>query len=657
MLDTWKEMYSILKWATIQKIWQRVMLWTLQHDHGKALTFLEATISDAHNRAGATRYAIEGALEFLVSKYFGSQVIDKELQDRFHRLFCRFAEASDLGNNRVSSSIQKIIYLLLRHSDDHQAEILYEEVVNSKLKLHCNSLTHFMDKFARIGRPYMAMDALRRIAVSAADLSSDTVQCSCVTLLRSSFGNAERYRIQSHLVTEMLEMGIRSGIRMLNAMILNAVEAGDYQTAYAIFETARIHGIRRDTITYSTLLKIALHSLDESLVKNIMLMAEEDGALPRNNQLVFCLVATIMQIARAESQAVVSWASRYRTMIQVYARYCDIRPLQELGIYVNVFGDFGSAGRPISQPSPQLLSVMIMAYIQLFRHPSPIQELYHRWQALLAQNHLLIAPTAETDHLANAFLFSLGQSRATFTMCPTILRNMLEPPASTTVRVAKPTVQTWSILLRSYFFNGQRAAAEKIVQMMRERGIKPNTITMNTIIAGYARMQDAAAAVNAMQQMEAAGLEADSSTYKGLTRVVERDQLLEALRRAAVKTEKALEDVQATEDCTKADPEVLLDDPISGAPGDANLLSPEAPGSNQQLLPTEASQQSRQGDANGMLHQLIAHSENNGRLQQTNGQQKEACSDSDAPSPVALDFEGDDSHLYEILDTPPEASW
>ncbi|KAL8654244.1 MAG: hypothetical protein Q9210_001620 [Variospora velana] len=525
------------------------MIWTLQHDHRKALACLEATAPDLHQKVGTPRYAIEDALEFLTSEYLGGQVASMEMKIRLHGLFCRFAEANYLGNRYISSPLQKVVHSLLRHSDRRQAELLYDAVVASGLKLSLHTLTQFMDQFAGIGRPDLAMDALRRIADSAADVSSDAVQYSCIKLLRSPFPSAERYRLQSQLVTEMLETGIRPGIPMLNAMIFNAVEAGDFQTAYAIFETARIHGIRRDTITYSTLLKIALYSLDESLVKKIMLMAEEDGALPRNNQLLLCLVTTIMQITQSSGTEDSSRLSKYQLMLQIYARYCDTSPLQELGIWVNPLGNSGGP-TPVSQPSPQLISVMILGYLRLCGQPMSMKQLYHRYQGFVAQNHPLIAPTAETEHLANAFLFTLGQNRATFTMCSIILRDMLVPPASTIVKVVKPTIRTWTILLRSYFFNGQRAAGEKIIEMMRAKGLKPNIVTMNTIIAGYAAMQDPAAAVNAMQELELAGFEADSSTYKGLTRVAKRDELLNALRNVAGKTDQAQEDAQATEDPT-----------------------------------------------------------------------------------------------------------
>ncbi|KAL9011799.1 MAG: hypothetical protein Q9173_003389 [Seirophora scorigena] len=624
LLSIWKKIHALFNGARLEAFWQRIILWTLQHDHHKALVCLEATVPDLAAKVGAPRYAIITALEFLTSEYLDRQVPDMEWNDRLFRLFCQFAEASyltHLKSYHISSPIQCVVRLLLRHSDPIRAEKLYGAVVDSSVWMLPGTLVQFIKKFAQIGRPDIGMNAFKRMAVSPADVSYDVVQNTCLTLLRSPFASAERYRVQSQLSTEILETGIRPEMPLLNAMILNAVEAGDFQTAYAISETARVHGIRRNTITYSTLLKIALHSLDESLVKKIMLMAEEDGALPRNNQLLFCLIATIMQITLTSGTEDSSRRSRYRFMLQIYARYCDVAPLQELGIWVNPLGNSNGPG-PISQPSPQLISMMIFSYIRFYGRPFSIKQLYNRYQGFLAQNHPLIAPIAETEHVGNAFLYMLGQNRATFTMCSTILRNMLVPPASTIVKVAKPTTRTWTILLRSYFFNGQRAAGEKIIAMMRERGVEPNIVTMNTIIAGYAGMQDPAAAVNAMQQLEGAGFEADSYTYRGLTRIVKRDELLNALRNVAGTTDQFREDAEATEDSESVE--------------NGHVPSPQASRTSQDNLFKESSQLSEEtedlGEATDRQPDLLRQIESRGKSE---------------PSALqGLDFEGYDSYLY-----------
>ncbi|KAI4231596.1 MAG: hypothetical protein L6R40_007685 [Gallowayella cf. fulva] len=535
--QSWKRLVTGLLPEKHQLLWQEVMLWALQHQVDKAMQFLDATISNP--TIIAPRYAAEDALKHIVSESLDGQVVDSETKNKLHNLICRFATASMLP--------QKVIYLATRHSDNDQVQALYEVLLNSRRTVHPHSLTHFMDRFTRMGRPDLAMDTLRRIATFGANVSYETVQFSCMKLLRTRFDDVGWYKIQSQLATEMLELGIRPGIPMLNAMICNAVEACDYQTAQAMFETARIHGIRRNAITYSILLKGALQCLDENLVERIMQMAEEDGTLPRNNELVFDLVVTMLQIARLNDTNLLTSARKYRAILRIYARYCNILPLQDLGIYIDVEEDHATAS-VVSEPSPKLLSVMLLSYIRLRGSPGDVEALYHRYQSLVDQNHHLIAATAKTEHLANGFLLFLGKNRTTFKTCPIILRNMLRPSASTTVTVAKPSVITWSILTNTYFLQGQRAAAEKVIQMMREHGVEMNQVTWNTVISRYASMQDAPAVVNAMKGMESAGFEADSYTLRALAKMTDRNQLLDALGRAAARADTAWANGQAERD-------------------------------------------------------------------------------------------------------------
>ncbi|KAL8971547.1 MAG: hypothetical protein Q9183_001006 [Haloplaca sp. 2 TL-2023] len=531
-------------------LWQDVMLWALERDIDRATSFVDATISDSG--IAVPRYVIEDALKCIVSAYSQAQVAEPTTWDKLHNLVRSFAAKSMLQEEVIPSMPQKIVYLLLQHSDDTRTQRLYETLAVSQSYLHPYTLTRFMDKFAQMGKPDLAMNALAKITAFS-DLHArlvsqevgEVVRQSCITLLRTRFGESEWYRIQSQLATDMLEMGIHPNIAMLNTMILNAVEAGDYQTAQAIVETARLHGIRRDTVTYSILLKGASERLDESLIANIMQMAEEDGALPRNDKLVACLVATILRIQQESDKGTVTRAQGYRTMLRVYARYADTRPLWDLGIYLRSETELETSGE-VSSPSPQLLGTMIIGYIALFGRVRDVQDLYFRYQSFVAQDHPLIAPTAETDYVANSFLLCLGRDKSTFKVSSIILKNMLEPSSWTTAKVAPPTVKSWTIALASYILNGQRAAADAILHKMRETGTTPNNVTWNAIISGHAGAQDVTATVDAMKSMESAGFGVDSDTLTALNRFRSRDQLLEALRNTAAHSYDSDEDPSQT---------------------------------------------------------------------------------------------------------------
>ncbi|KAL8946794.1 MAG: hypothetical protein Q9222_006859 [Ikaeria aurantiellina] len=517
-------------------LWQDVMLWALQHCLDKSLDFLDVTIS--HPSITAARFAVQDALKLIVSAHLNEQDVEQKIKDTLFRLLCTFAETNISRGDHDNQVSQKIVYLVLRHSDNYQAQSLFNILLTSQSDIHPNSLLHFMDRFTRMGRPDLAMDALRRLVACGADVSHETVQFSCITLLRTRFDDIEWYRIQSNLVTEMLELGIRPEIPMLNAMMTNAVEASDYQTAHAIFQTARAHGIRRDTVTYSILLKEAVQTLDMDLVAKIMHLAEEDGALPGNNELVFSLVATLLQIAQHENRTNAASFRNYSAILQIYTRYCDTKPLEELGIYIKSYTDEQTFEQRC-QPSPKLLTVVVMSYIRLRAKIHHIEKLYHNYQSLVEQNHPIIAPTATTEYLANAFLHRLGESRFTLNACTQVIRNMLEPSPSFMVQVAKPNLQTWSILARAYFSFGKQDAGRRIIQKMREMGIEPSQVTWNIVVSGFVAAQDVTMAVDTVKQMEAAGFEVDAHTLKALTKVRDRKELLNALRSTTTGSEQS----------------------------------------------------------------------------------------------------------------------
>jgi pentatricopeptide repeat protein len=94
----------------------------------------------------------------------------------------------------------------------------------------------------------------------------------------------------------------------------------------------------------------------------------------------------------------------------------------------------------------------------------------------------------------------------------------------------KPSVQTWSILLKAFMDHSQPRAAEKVLTMMRHRGITPNHVTWNSLAIGYARLQDITNSVDVIDRFEREGWEMSDTTVEGLEVIENRKALMEALR-------------------------------------------------------------------------------------------------------------------------------
>jgi pentatricopeptide repeat protein len=111
----------------------------------------------------------------------------------------------------------------------------------------------------------------------------------------------------------------------------------------------------------------------------------------------------------------------------------------------------------------------------------------------------------------------------------------------------KPSVRTWSILLKAFMDNNQPRAAEKVLNMMRRTGIIPNQVTWNSLAIGYARMQDIASTIDVIERFEEEGWEVNDITIKGLQVIENREALMEALQekdRRRIKKLRAMEETR-----------------------------------------------------------------------------------------------------------------
>lgn len=98
----------------------------------------------------------------------------------------------------------------------------------------------------------------------------------------------------------------------------------------------------------------------------------------------------------------------------------------------------------------------------------------------------------------------------------------------------QPSVYTWSIILRAVSRStGNAEAAERVLDMMRRRGVEPNLVTWNTLVRGYTNTQRVVKTVLALERLVAAGYQPDSYTQRALASMRYREQALALLERRA----------------------------------------------------------------------------------------------------------------------------
>ena len=533
------EVWQNIKPMFVKSRWRDYMLWAMQRKPEIALKSLDVAITQSIPRI--SRQILEDCLDFLAAVFLkrNSTPDPSKLED-IYQLTCSFIKAASSQRSAGSNSInQRTVHLLITHCSNDQAENLYQTICDHKFRLYSFTLLHFLRKFGDMGNKLLCVDVIQKITESRIDTGSDIVQSAFVRLLKSR-NDQSWYKSSSYFLTECLRMGIRPRIFMFNNLILNSVEAGDYKTAFHLYKVAQERELKPDAITYRVLLKGCWKSMDQENLESIVRDIETNETLNVDDELIFYILYTFFKIEINIDRLYV-----FSNMLSVYTRFYAIQPLREV-----VSVDIDSPIQASNPPSTRALGIMLIAYIRQYSDSHhTLLNLYQRYWDGVNQGHPLIAPLAATEHVANAFILAFGRDRHTINVCTSIIRSMLQleqaSPStlgfSRSSRIAGPTVSTWSIYLMSFGRHGQMATAEKILSMMKSRGIEPNNVTWNNLIHGYAITQDIINVMGSIKRMEVEGHSIDDYTVAGLGRLRDRDSLIEMMNSTMRKDMQAAE--------------------------------------------------------------------------------------------------------------------
>ena len=506
------------------RLWRNVMLWCLKYRKKQALLLLLATLKN--RKFSPPRYVVSDSLTFLARHFlFGVSDPDPVAVEEIWHLTRKYIDGANDQEQHFTVP-QHLVYLVLQHSGDLRALSFFWLLSLNKAVLHADTMVRFLCRFIDMGRFKLAMRLLGTIVNTGYDLSYDQVQMACVKFLRAPFDRQQEYSVRSQILTQILEMGIRPKLPMFNTILLNAGEGGDFASAWEMYCLAREHNLEPDQNTYKVLVKGAELSGEVSNIDLVLHEVQTTGVPLGDLRLVSVALKAISRKSPGDE---------FGAMLDFYKQHCDIRPLQDLSILGDQIEELPGANSDRVWPDHVVLTQMILAYLKLRRGSLWIEKTYKLYYKHVKENHPLIAPLAQEDAVPNAFILAFGQKSSTLQHCITVVKHMLElssqPDATChTVAYSAPTVQTWSILAGAYFHNRQRRAAEKVLDMMRERGIQYDEVTWNILISQYARLQDADEVVKAVKGMEAAGFEADAHTIKGLGKMWSHDRLMEALK-------------------------------------------------------------------------------------------------------------------------------
>ena len=520
-----------------------IMLHNLTLYHPSAAITLLADILEDPAIKLFQRFFLE-SLSLIILRLFWSQrqqptaLVEKTLHTLAQTL-----EMNEKGP-RKAHSFPYAIFAIARHLDLGQLTNLWASLSHRPDYLTYKTAMELVYLFAKFGDPNTGLAVLDTIPL--VNISDLRTQYALIKLLRMDLRVRNPYDLRLKVLNRYLERGLQPSIYVQNMAILNAMEAGDTQTGWDIYNLMKENGMRPNEKTYRILL---IAANDRTTVIDIYRKALEDGIdtrLPRT--------ATRFFMAWAMTPNPDGNMDTFESLLPYYTATFDPSPLRELGM-LQGSAHVPDPNSPNYTPTIEAVAIMIIHFLRHKNSYTSVDTVYRNFLRLIHERHPIVAPLAHNTATANAFLMSFGRSSLYLPTCVSIIADMTNPPKPSESQptyqqplakalgktwynpstddffVAPPDHRTWNIMLHNFFVHRRLTAAEKVLQLMRKNGIEITKVTWDTLINGYAHMQDSQRVVRTLDEMQAAGVEHDERTIKAMGHLVNKKMLLEYLEK------------------------------------------------------------------------------------------------------------------------------
>jgi pentatricopeptide repeat protein len=526
-------------------VWRTMMLWLLHHQPEMAAGVLQATYTHPH----PPFYMVADALEHLAGYYLlehdkYTPVAAKSFRSALYTLLEECVEA------RPSLS-QQTIFLVLSRSSLRGTHFFYNLLTNLDVHMSYDSLLQFAYVFGMHGDFERALDALADAVRAGADPASDVALSVCNKILRWSVVNPDGYHASAYIVSRLLEVGVHMNLPLHNVLMVNAIEAGDMKMALRVFDLLEENGVEPDSYTYSTLLKGCKQSGDLAMTSNIRRKASEVASITQDPWIATDILH-LVYIQQSKVDDPIAFrphaSAVFAALVPVYLRYFDAEVLLELRIIsrkaLGYHMEESNLTRSTMKPTNAAINIMLSAFLRIPN--SNVERSFTQFTKNLfggsndSRRELAkqITKLAMDDFTFNTYLVAFSRRKEHLKQCTALVHLMSQglppdllprnPLTDEPTPPAKPTAQTFSILLDAFAKHGQTAAAAKVLTLMRQRGLKPEQVTYNSLIKGFANVRDVEGMAEALRGLEKDGFQVDDAIVAAFRKVGGKEALQKA---------------------------------------------------------------------------------------------------------------------------------
>lgn len=503
-------------------VWAHIALWMLHYDKDSLVEFLLVT-----GRSSAPGPWVADCLQVLAAHYVHLRGVETVQQiSKLVEIFCAVAE-NPTGKGAMFDG--RFIRMVLPYSTTAQMLDLHKAIRAGEFKIHANTLMHLTSYLAKNDHFHQALDVLLDAHRNGASTSTYQFRSNCSTLLRNTMNLPGGLRICLRIVDNLVKIGVQLNTRLCNIIILNAVEAGDVKTANDIYQSLLDHEMKPDKYTYALLLKACKLNIDDADALNHTITNAIEALDISQEPVIAAEILHCLAMHHTRKSGEQAWP----TICQAYAQMFELDPLVNLGLPIPSAVQATPREKSPLPASTHAIGIMLRTYLHLTQdgYGSNIgaQKIYQRYRTLVYNREEPFASLAQTSHCYNAFLDTFTKNKRTLVNAAEVIKDMQNASAESPPSAIAPDVQSWSIFLEGFTRHGQLKLAEQVLTYMRGKGLEPNAVTWNTLLAGYASQQEYEGLVDTMSRLDSSGHAWDEWTYNGLRRFRNTEQLKGAM--------------------------------------------------------------------------------------------------------------------------------
>ncbi|KAF3034010.1 hypothetical protein E8E11_003565 [Didymella keratinophila] len=533
-----------------QKYYETALVYMLEHKPGYAQDLM--TVLALDNELPQNKYLLlADGLAYLAKlhlkeQYSPGQGWEASSAANVRKFVTLFITCTEKVDAAVFS--QDLLYSLVLLADPSDLKKVYDALIKARTRLAIGTVLHYASAFAEAGETAYALQCLeRRLELfNKTDretfVASDVFRWTCAAVLRGSMRQAKNYHETPGIVAKFVEFGVKMDLLLYDVVMHNAMDAGDFATAFKVFNALEDNGLKADKHTYSILLHGCTTQSDPTMFK-----AFADFCLKKAKELEDPWLATDYLYYVYICEQVKPIHSRDPNLMwRTYFDFFDwtpLKPFAKLGSRAmkDAIEDSSTPAAIQSQaqlaPTSQALYLMLQTELQSLQPLAPAytEKLYqtlHR--GLSSSAHPTLLALAQKPVIWNAFLHAFAEKQQ-FASASQLIRDM-------SAYGTTPNVYTWNIMMQAFFKSGQVAAAERVRALMRARGVEPDAYTYGVMVRGYAKAQ---LVERIGETMQGVGEEEQVAPdlLRMLAKVAARAELTESLERNRVVKERR--DVEA----------------------------------------------------------------------------------------------------------------